>query len=584
MKRLLFGNAKRILAILIATCLIAIIAVGCYSCVVFSKSLYKQAEQTALSKIQNVEYDTAKLVDNVEKAVENIRKNQELCDLVCEDMVKPDNMVAITQHLAEAIRGISEISGCAAISPTYKDWNYNVPDWDQLTSLKIQIAYDVESIGSEQVRWYSGNLSSVKDDLEEYIICAFNVPSRMDSNKKAKIYLFVNKAEFISILSDETENAIIGMLNEIGQIIYVNDQEAYQSAMLRTNNLIYTMYLKGRDNIVEVSGEDDDYIVAYSDSADMGFKFWCMYEKAYFYRDVYNLVTVIVSIIICVLLLLLALSAVLFKCYIIPIQKLADKMRNFKVNGDNEKVEITGSKEIDVIVDSYNMMTENISEGINEIKQKEYEKREAEFKAMRYQINPHFIYNTLSSLKIMAISHGEKTISEAMTMLSRVLRYSLFCTDKFVELSQEIDFVKNYISLMNVRFYDRLRADFLIDEFALDVMVPTFIIQPIIENSMVHGLNKKLNRGEECFIEISAKLIDGNLQISIKDNGAGIPPEKINEILANDTEVLSAKKSIGLKNINQRIKLAYGDNYGLKIESEIQQYTIVNIVLPYNGN
>ncbi len=584
MKKLLFGNAKRILAILIATCLIAIIVVGCYSCIVFSKSLYKQAEQTALSKTQNVEFDTSKLVANVEKAATNIRNNQELCNLICEDKEMPDSMVSITRHLGEAIRGISEISGCAAISPTYKDWVYNVPDWDQFASLKIQIAYDVESIGTGQVRWYSGNLSSVKADLEQYIICAFNVPSQANPNKKAKVYLFVNRAEFASILSDESDNAIIGMLNEIGQIIYVNDEEAYQNAMLRSNNLIYNMYLKGRDNIVEVSGEDDDYIVAYSDSADTGFKFWCMYEKAYFYRDVYNLITVITSVIICVLLLLLALSALLFKCYIIPIQKLADKMRNFKVNGEEQKVEITGSGEIDVIVSSYNMMMANVNKGINEIKRKEQEKREAEFKAMRYQINPHFIYNTLSSLKIMAISHGEKTISESMTMLSRVLRYSLFCTDKFVELSQEIDFVKNYISLMNVRYYDRLRADFLVDELALDVMVPTFIIQPVVENSMVHGLNKKLNRGEECFIEISAKINQGNLQISVKDNGVGISPEKLDEILIGDTEVLSAKKSIGLRNINERIKLAYGSDYGLRIDSKIGEYTVIDIILPYNGN
>lgn len=584
MRRILFGNAKRILAILIATCLIAIIGVGCYSCVVFSKSMYKQAEQTALSKMQKVEYDTSGLVSNVEKAVANIRNNRELCDLICEDEEKADNMVAITQYLGESIRGINEITGCAAISPTYKDWVYNVPNWDQLTSLKLQISYDVESIGSEQVRWYSGNLNAVRDDMEDYIMCAFNIPSKVDHNKKAKVYLFVSKAEFVNILSDENENAIVGMLNEIGQIIYVNDEEAYRNVMLRTNNLIYNMYLKGRDNIVEVSGEDDDYIVAYSDSADLGFKFWCMYEKDYFYRDVYNLIAVIVTIIICVSLLLLALSVLLFKCYIIPIQKLANKMRNFKVDEDEQKVTITGSGEIDIIVDSYNMMTDNIKRGVAEIKLKEQEKREVEFKAMRYQINPHFIYNTLSSLKITAISHGEKTISDALTMLSRVLRYSLFCTDKFVKLSQEIDFVKNYISLMNVRFYDRLRADILIDDLVNDAMVPAFFIQPIIENSMVHGLNKKLNRGEECIIEISAFLNGGELLISIKDNGEGIPPEKLEKILEGETGVLNAQKSIGLRNINERIKLAYGNEYGLKIESELGRFTIINIVLPYNGN
>ncbi|WDU84646.1 sensor histidine kinase [Caloramator sp. Dgby_cultured_2] len=223
--------------------------------------------------------------------------------------------------------------------------------------------------------------------------------------------------------------------------------------------------------------------------------------------------------------------------------------------------------------------------------------KEAELRALRTQIDSHFLYNTLENIKMLAEIEGQLEISDALTSLGKMMRYNMKWASEYVTLREEIDHIKNYTSLMNIRFDNKIKLIINIDSYLLEQEVLKLSIQPIIENSISHGIKDKLDK-ELGIIEIKAS-IDGNTMIiEITDNGKGMSPEEVeklnykinledeefNKNLLNKyegQETVKRGNGIGLRIVNQRIKLYYGDDYGLQISSKKGEYTKVILKLPY---
>ena len=211
-------------------------------------------------------------------------------------------------------------------------------------------------------------------------------------------------------------------------------------------------------------------------------------------------------------------------------------------------------------------------------------KKQAELDALQSQINPHFLYNTLEAIRGQAMEYGIKDIELMTRALSRLFRYSISNHNTLVTLREELENVENYLYIQHLRFNNKFIKTSRIDEDAYDCKVPKLIIQPIVENAIYHGLEMKIGQGQIC---ISAHLTKTRLVISIKDDGLGISESKLKELNAVISKGItqiepaqSKNSSVGLRNVNTRIRLTYGKEYGINIYSTEKIGTEVQLSLP----
>jgi len=265
-----------------------------------------------------------------------------------------------------------------------------------------------------------------------------------------------------------------------------------------------------------------------------------------------------------------------------PLEKLTLAMRN--AEKDKYKVQIKNSKkdEIGILTDSFNELIQKINILVNEVYLSKITQKNAEIEALQSQINPHFLYNTLDSINWMLLEKEEYEISNIIISLGDILKYSMDINNGFVPLSDEINNIENYLLIQKNRFEDKLQFSIDIPNEMLGEKVPKLILQPIVENSIIHGVDSE-QYDIAINITIDAYFVDENINIEIVDNGVGIDAKKVkklNEYLEKDTDDLN---SIGLKNVNRRIKLYFGEDFGIKIYSKRNVGTKVVITIPREG-
>jgi two-component system, sensor histidine kinase YesM len=257
----------------------------------------------------------------------------------------------------------------------------------------------------------------------------------------------------------------------------------------------------------------------------------------------------------------------------------------------SKRVEVDGYAEMIIMASRFNEMLEEIedlTDRLLESKRVLYEteliKRRAELSFLQSQINPHFLYNTLESIKGLAADEGSSQIFDLTTALSLFFRYSIKGSD-MVSLERELIIIKNYIFIHQIRFGKRLQVEYDIRPDCLSCIVPKMILQPIVENAIKHGIEPLERTG---LLRIKSYRDGENLLLFVEDNGAGISPDKLAEINASIEHRRSATDSldgyseygIGLVNVHDRIRISFGEAYGIGIMSELEGGTTVSITIP----
>jgi len=294
-------------------------------------------------------------------------------------------------------------------------------------------------------------------------------------------------------------------------------------------------------------------------------------------RDI-NRGTVIITI-ISALFILLSLFLVDRKI-VKPIIYLSNLMKIVRKGNLEIRSELKHSDEIGILSDGFNKMLVDFNKMLEKIHADEILEKELEFKVLQAQISPHFLYNTLNSIRWMAEMNNETKVGDSIVSLVRMMEYNTKGNnEKFVTLSKELQYVKEYIYLQSMRYWNRFDVSFEVDECYYDYIVLKLSLQPIIENSIIHGLNNKKGK---LFIKIACQESEGNLIIVVSDNGAGINSEVLSRLNSRLPNVKSGGEGvgIGLCNVNDRIKLEFGENYGINISSIPGEGTAVKLVFP----
>ena len=266
-----------------------------------------------------------------------------------------------------------------------------------------------------------------------------------------------------------------------------------------------------------------------------------------------------------------------------PIQKLIASIKRFQ-DGDMEtQAELNRSDEFGSIADAFNDMTKHIQKLINEEYKMELLKKQAEFENYQSQINPHFLFNTLNSIKAVSMKENSEKTADMIQYLSDNFRYSLNRGKYIVPFAEELEYIKKYFALQQMRFSNKYVIGIDVDEDVLDNMIPRMILQPIVENAFVHGLEASTQIGE---IRIVAQNIGEECIIYISNTGKMIPKERLDDINANleisdeQQYYLQNKDKVGVYNVNARIRYHYGEHYGLKFIENDDGLTIVKIRIP----
>lgn len=265
-----------------------------------------------------------------------------------------------------------------------------------------------------------------------------------------------------------------------------------------------------------------------------------------------------------------------------PMKGLMNAMEEIQRGNLSARAEITTNDEIAVIAAGLNNMTEKLEGHINQVYIAGIKQRDAQLEALKTQIQPHYLYNTLDVIRMSAITNHDTVTADMLDSLTGQLKYTIGTTRDMVTVQSELNSIKNYFKLIEIRFNNKYQLEIEVREEVLEYQVPKLILQPIVENALNHGLKPK----QEGKIEIVVNSAGDYLEITIMDNGVGMSEakvEEINQFINSDEPGVRNKEnweSIGIKNVRDRIRLMFGQEYGLAIDSYKGIGTIVKYKLP----
>lgn len=363
-------------------------------------------------------------------------------------------------------------------------------------------------------------------------------------------------------------------------IIFSEKELVYQKYnQLDSNKLAAKLNKEAGYFISSIHGEK--YLVAYITSRNSSWKFANIIPYSSILKNIAVVRITLVLVYIAIFILVFYLSFLFAKGITKPIERLTNEMKLVEDGRFDEitPIDITAAKQGDEVAQlerDFHLMVQKINALIKDNYLKQIAIKESEFKALQAQINPHFLYNTLDSINWLAKLNKQHQIATMVKALGNLLRNSISIKSEVIPLKDEINILKDYITIQKCRYEERLDFSINVNQEYWDYMIPKLSIQPLVENSIKHGLEKVLG---VCKIRVWAEASENELEIWVQDNGPGMDKDFLAKL--NKGEVKPRGSGIGIKNIDDRIKIIFGREYGIKIDSILGQGTKVCIFIPY---
>ena len=371
-----------------------------------------------------------------------------------------------------------------------------------------------------------------------------------------------------NLLADEGVNMLLA---QDGRVISANIKEMLGETYDSFDEI--KDRLTGKDGYFTARLDGRPHVIFYEESGKYDWKLVSiMPESSLSYDNRLTIITIVICIVLCIL-FGLCFGFVLKKTILRPLTVLADKMYHTHSLKSGYDEEIGLQDEIGILYRSFVKMESNINEMIQKNYVSEIYRKEAEIQKLLVQINPHFLYNTLDSIYWFAAQKKEYAVADKIATLSDIFRHSLQMSDKLATISEEVTFIQKYVELMQMQTSGEIEFLTEIDDELLEYKIPRLLLQPLVENVFLHGLKDKV---QGCMI-ISVELIGEKLYLTVSDDGAGTDEKEVWHELDSPGH---GENAFALKNVNQRIRLMFGDSYGLEFHSVIGEGTTVILVLP----
>lgn len=400
--------------------------------------------------------------------------------------------------------------------------------------------------------------------------------SFQDGHTEGVVFIDLNYSA-ISELCDQNsigEKGYVFIVDENGNIVYHPQQQQLYNE-LQTENIDLVMNMK-EDTVTTGKGKDEK-IYSISRSEKTGWTVvGCMNTKELL-RSSNGAKKVYVATAVILVAIALFISSLIARNITFPIQKLRNSMAKVQ-EGDfsAEDLEIPSENEIGSLTQSFNVMTHRIQELMEENIHEQEEKRKSELKALQSQINPHFLYNTLDSIIWMAEGKKNEEVVLMTAALARLLRQSISNEDELVSIGQEVEYVRSYLTIQKMRYKDKLEFSIEVDPAITANQIIKLVLQPLTENAIYHGLKYKESKG---LLIVRGYEKGEDVVLEIIDNGVGMDEETLAHIFEKH-KVNYHSNGVGVYNVQKRLTLYYGHEYGITYRSKKGEGTIATIVIP----
>ena len=387
---------------------------------------------------------------------------------------------------------------------------------------------------------------------------------------------------FQLILCDSANDILYSSLSDGGvnaeQILSAVDEQNTKTNGGQTEKTEVSTRRKKYDDVTAVGS----YLVQERRIQDYGLRLLFLFENNEMSQKRGEVIRWILPWIL-VLLIVIVLGAFVYtRNFSARVERLLQKFRYAAETGDLTVQEpISGTDEIAALDRQFSQLLKQLDRLIQKNYIQRLENKETELKNLQLQINPHFLYNTLETMSSIAAVNQVFLICDMCGKLGEIFRYSLGSSDsEFVTVSQELHHTENYVFIQKIRYGNQFEVYYSVDDGLDKKLIPRFILQPIVENAIVHGMERMTTQGT---LEISVTQKEENLLIKIEDDGVGMDQEQLQELCRYiDAPDIKEKKkrSIGVRNVHQRIKMICGEQYGIRIRSEVYQGSVFEIYLP----
>ncbi|MFT4144900.1 MAG: sensor histidine kinase [Mobilitalea sp.] len=355
-----------------------------------------------------------------------------------------------------------------------------------------------------------------------------------------------------------------------------------------TNKVIYrvnTDYLQGEDKApITTRIDGEKYQIRQDYSSYTGWKIIGVFSLDDIMGSVNTMMSLLMISVLITLVGIVIISLKISQTITNPITQLKRLMRRAEAGDLSVRFDVRSRDEVSILGNNFNQMLDRIENLIHMVYQEQQNKRIAELKLLQEQIKPHFLYNTLDTINWMAREYEADDIVQLVDSLTSMYRIGLSHGKDYISLEDEIKYVKNYLYIQKLRYGNKLNYEVSMDENLENFEVPKLILQPLVENSIYHGI--KVKRGEG-HLWIRVRDLEGNfLELSVEDNGSGMTPRQVEELntILNDSSNRNSNQSFGLFYIKERLKIRYGSRFYVQVESEKDVGTKVTIRLPKAGN
>nr|WP_262359969.1 sensor histidine kinase [Gracilibacillus massiliensis] len=394
------------------------------------------------------------------------------------------------------------------------------------------------------------------------------------TNEAIGVILIDLKLDFIRDIIESIKlgkSGFVFITDENGKIVYAP-----------VNDIVYRIHpnwlVEQNRSPIEKTINGDNYQIIYNTISDIEWKVagvFSLDETTKVVSEVQKLTFVIALI----TLVVGSMFSLFFASMITkPVNKLKTLMGNVEEGRFDLRFHSKYTDEIGQLGKSYNKMIDEIERLIELVYKEQKSKREAELEILQAQIKPHFLYNTLDTIQWMADEYGATKITDLVNALTTLFRIGLNKGKEYITVEEEVEHVKSYLIIQLTRYQSKLEYEININEKVKGFQVLKLILQPLVENAIYHGIRNKRGKGK-ILIDIDSK--DDKLLFSVHDTGIGIKKDKLWEI--NNylkTTDSNESKGYGLFNVNERIKLTYGSDYGVEVDSDFQNGTTVKVILP----
>lgn len=542
-------------------------------------SIFENSSEYTHTIIQQMNQNIDSYIDYMENIAYLISSNEDVQDYLFDEKIDNEGRYRILNQLQTILDSRSDIRNVGIISKNGRmlindgsksvnqDLDLNTQEW-YATALEkpngpILTSSHVQHIISGERPWVITLSRGIRD--------------RSGSGEKEGVFFIDLNYSAISELCDQSTVGTKGyafILDAKGNIVYHPQQQQLYNE-LQTENI--SLIMDTDEDTVLIGTGNDGKLYSISRSEKTG---WTVVDctnvkellsKSRQAQSVYVLTAIILVIVA------LLFSRFMARSITLPIQKLRDSMKKVQEGDFSVSDVVVDSKnEIGSLTKSFDVMTHRIHELMEQNVHEQEEKRKSELKALQSQINPHFLYNTLDSIIWMAEGKKNEEVVLMTASLARLLRQSISNEDEVVPIANEVEYARGYLTIQKMRYKDKLEFQIEVDSSILYIPLIKLVLQPIIENAIYHGLKYKESKG---LLIVKGFMKDGNAVLQVIDDGVGMDEETLAHIY-DKHKVNYHSNGVGVYNVQKRLKLYYGEDYGITYTSELGKGTTATITIP----